>query len=349
MGANTFGHHFQFHSFGESHGSALGCVIDGCPAGLAVDFEFLQNELSRRKPGQSQGQIVSARNEQDQAEILSGVFEGKTLGTPIAVIVRNADARSSDYQDIKNQSRAGHADDIWSEKFGHRDHRGGGRSSGRETVARVIAGAFAKMLLKQLHPDLNIVGFTTKIGNNEISNQEKIKFITAAQKIINAADNYQARFPVEDQEKIRKLLMGAQESGESYGAQAEIRAFNMPKSLGQPVFHKLKSDLAAAVMSIGAVASFQVGTGRPEEMRGTEFHKQAISEVYGGIRGGISTGEDLIIQVKFKPTSSILDVAKKGRHDPCIVTRALPVIEAMVACVIADHCLLKRLDRLDQF
>lgn len=344
MGANTFGHHFQFHSFGESHGGALGCVIEGCPSGVKVDLEFLQNEMNRRRPGTNKDQIVSARKEADQVEILSGVFEGMTLGTPIAVIVRNQDAKSEDYDKIKSQARAGHADDVWSEKFSHRDHRGGGRSSGRETIARVIAGAFAKMLIKQIHPEFKIIGFATQISEIKISEQEKNKFLKS--KSENPADEFQARFPIEDQNKIRDLLTKAQETGESYGAKAEIRAMHMPKSLGQPVFHKLKSDLAAAIMSIGAVSSFQVGLGNPEEMKGTEFHAQSDSAVYGGIRGGISTGEDLIIEVKFKPTSSILDIAKKGRHDPCIVTRAIPVVESMVACVLADHLLLKRLDQV---
>lgn len=347
MGANTFGHHFQFHSFGESHGSALGCVIEGCPSGLNVDLDFLQNELDRRKPGFNPDQIASQRNESDQAEILSGVFEGKTLGTPIAVIIRNQDAKSQDYNQIKNSPRAGHADDVWSDKFSHRDHRGGGRSSGRETVARVIAGSFAKMLLKQIHPELKICAFTTQISDLKLPVEEKNNFLQKA-KIDKGylQDSFQARFPLKDQSAIKSLLSNALESGESYGAKAEIRVFGMPKSLGQPVFHKLKSDLATALMSIGAVSSFQLGLGNPEQMKGTEFHQKSASEVYGGIRGGISTGEDLVLEIKFKPTSSILDVAKKGRHDPCIVTRALPVIEAMVACVLADHALLRRLDQI---
>ena len=344
MGANTFGHHFQFHSFGESHGTALGCVIEGCPSGVPVDLEFLQSEMNRRRPGQNSKQVVSGRNEADQIEILSGVFEGKTLGTPIAVIVRNQDAKSEDYKEIKTQARAGHADDVWSNKFSHRDHRGGGRSSGRETIARVIAGAFGKMLIKNLHPELKITGFTTQVSDLKLTESEKNQFLSNTGN--NPADAFQARFPIADQNKIRDLLTKAQETGESFGAKAEIRVTGMPKSLGQPVFHKLKSDLASAIMSIGAVSSFQVGTGNPEEMKGTDFHSDSQSQVYGGIRGGISTGEDLIIEVKFKPTSSILDVAKKGRHDPCIVTRAIPVIEAMVACVLADHVLLKRLDQV---
>lgn len=344
MAANTFGQYFQFHSFGESHGTALGCVIDGCPAGVSFDIELLKRELSRRRPGQST--VVSARKETDNPEILSGVFEDKTLGTPIAVIVRNQDAQSSDYQEIKNNPRSGHADDVWKLKFGHRDYRGGGRSSGRETISRVIAGAVARMLIQKLNPNIQVLGFTTQIFDLEISDVEKANFLKNRKSSMYPADEFPARFPIRQKERVTELLETAVKNGESYGAKAEIRIFNLPPGLGQPVFHKLKSDLAMAIMSIGAVSSFQLGVGNPVEMRGTDFHQKEQADVYGGIRGGISTGEEVIIEIQFKPTSSILDVAKKGRHDPCIVTRALPVVEAMVNCVIADHLLLARLDQI---
>lgn len=350
MGANTFGHHFQIHSFGESHGSALGCVIEGCPAQVPFDSEFLQKQLHRRRPGHhglQLGEVVSQRNESDEAEVLSGVFEGKTLGTPIAIVVRNKDARSQDYDLVRHSPRPGHADDVWFQKFGHSDHRGGGRSSGRETVARVMGGAVAQMILKKLRPNLKIVGYSTQVGPLLISEEDRKKLInTALHQEGHPQDAYFARFPSQKDHEVRDLLRQAQETGESYGAKAEIRVLNMEGGLGQPVFHKLKSDLAAAFLSVGAVAAVQIGEGSPENEKGTEFHQMNTGSQYGGIRGGISTGEDLILQVTLKPTSSILDTAKKGRHDPCIATRAIPVLEAMTALVLADHLLLKRLDQI---
>jgi chorismate synthase len=349
MGANTFGHQFQIHSFGESHGAALGCVVEGCPSNLLFDIEFLKSQIARRRPGHhglQTGEVVSQRNETDEPEILSGVFEGKTLGTPIAMIVRNQDARSEDYQKIQSSPRAGHADDVWQMKFGHRDHRGGGRSSGRETVARVMGGAVAMMLLRQLQPQLRILGFSTQVGPLVLSEQDKAAFLGSSHQALHPQDSYFARFPSQKNQEVRELLKQAQASGESYGARAEIRVTGMPQGLGQPVFHKLKSDLAAAMMSVGAVSAFQLGEGTPESQKGTDFHQSGGAVSYGGIRGGISTGEDLIMQVSLKPTSSILDVAKKGRHDPCIVIRAIPILEAMTALVLADHLLLQRTDRI---
>jgi len=344
MSANTFGTRFQIHTFGESHGTALGCVIDGCPSNLIFDFELLKTELERRRPGHhglQTGEIVSQRNETDEPEILSGVFEGKTLGTPIAIIVKNQDARSQDYQSIQSNPRAGHADDVWKMRFGHRDPRGGGRSSGRETVARVMGGAVAKMILKVAAPEMKILGFSTQIGPLKLTAEERNQFVQQQHSEAYPQDKYFARFPSSRDQEVRDLLKQAQANGESYGAKVEIRVQKMLPGLGQPVFHKLKSDLAAALMSVGAVAGFQLGEGDPESEMGTQFHQQSESSNYGGIRGGISTGEDLILQVTLKPTSSILDVAKKGRHDPCIATRAIPVLESMVALVLADHLLWK--------
>jgi len=344
MSANTFGTRFQIHTFGESHGTALGCVIDGCPSNLEFDLDLLKKELERRRPGHhglQTGEVVSQRNESDEPEILSGVFEGKTLGTPIAIIVRNQDARSQDYKAIAQNPRAGHADDVWQMKFSHRDPRGGGRSSGRETVARVMGGAVAKMLLKKMAPELKILGFSTQIGLLKLAENEKAQFLQQKQAEAYPQDKFFARFPSTQDQKVHELLKTAQASGESYGAKVEIRVQNMPSGLGQPVFHKLKSDLAAALTSVGAVAGFQLGEGNPESEMGTKFHQNSESSNYGGIRGGISTGEDLILQVTLKPTSSILDVAKKGRHDPCIATRAIPVLESMVALVLVDHLLWK--------
>lgn len=340
MSANSFGSRFVISSFGESHGAALGVLIDGCPAGVHFDMSLLVKELERRRPGHHQGQqqVVSGRMETDTPEVLSGVFEGKTLGTPIAIIVRNQDARSQDYESIKKAPRAGHADDMWKEKFQHSDHRGGGRSSGRETVSRVMAGSVAQMLMKQASPRTHVVGYASQIGAFKLTADERVKVSS-----VNP-DQFQARFPSAQHEKVAEMLKKAQDEGESYGGIAEILIQAPPKSLGQPVFHKLKSDLAQAFMSVGATHGFELGGGIEDiSLKGTEFHGGS-GEQYGGIRGGISTGENITLRVSFKPTSSILDIAKKGRHDPCIVTRAIPVLEAMTWLVLADHYLWSKTD-----
>lgn len=317
MSANLFGQRLQMMSFGESHGSAMGVVIDGLPAGIVYDEKTLLHELDRRRPGSSA--TVTARNESDQPEILSGIFEGKTLGTPIAVIIRNQDARSQDYTMIASVPRAGHADDVWKNKFGHSDPRGGGRSSGRETVSRVIGGAFAKMHNQQTYPQMQIESKILRVGDLYLDSPEK-------------------------QNQLEKKLIQAKENGESFGGEALLQIKNPPSNLGQPVFHKLKSDLAGAFMSIGAVCGVRLGQGDTIQ-DGTQFHSQKNQDQYGGIRGGISTGETIEFIVEFKPTSSILDVAKKGRHDPCIIPRALPVLEAVAHFVIADHILWQKTDR----
>lgn len=340
--ASEFGKHFRIQSFGESHGAALGAVIDGCPAGVLFDEALLLKEMARRRPGQhglSANAVVSPRQEKDQPEILSGVFEGKTLGTPIAVIVRNEDARSKDYDQIKTTPRAGHADDVWKNKFGHSDPRGGGRSSGRETLARVIGGSFAQMFLKQVFPSLKIQGYAIKIGPFELKESERNQAIKVS------VDDFTARFPSSRHEEVKTALQQLQEKGDSWGGVAEVRVRGMPQNLGQPIFHKLKSDLAMAMMSVGATSAFELGEGiESSTQSGQQFHQG--EQPYGGIRGGISTGEDLLFRVHFKPTSSILNVAKQGRHDPCIVPRAIPVLEAMTALVLADHALWQRLDRV---
>lgn len=337
MSANRFGHIFQVTTFGESHGAGLGVVIEGCPAGVAFDELLLKKDLDRRRPGKELW--VSQRNELDQPEILSGVFAGKTLGTPIAILVRNQDARSEDYEQIKTAARAGHADDVWQNKFGHRDHRGGGRSSGRETLCRVMAGSVAKMVIKALSPETRFAVLASRIGDFEITETEKKSFLSGDLD----SDQYVARFPSSRDQQVKELLIRARESGESYGGTAEIHVLQPPKNLGQPVFHKLKSDLAQAMMSVGATAG--VSIGETSDAPGTQFHSQGEAP-YGGIRGGISTGQTIQLSVQIKPTSSILDVAKKGRHDPCIVPRALVVFEAMTALVLCDHLLWSRLDRI---
>ncbi len=342
MSGNSFGQRFVMTSFGESHGPAMGVIIDGCPAGLEFDEALLVAELRRRRPGQEgiQQQVVTQRSESDSPEILSGVHQGKTLGTPIAIVVRNANQKSSDYDHVKD--RAGHADDVWRKKFLHSDPRGGGRSSGRETVSRVMAGAVAQMLLKQVSPATKIIGYASQVGPLQLSVEEEQKFLSRQTR----ADEFVARFPSVDQDAVKNLLLQAREQGQSYGGLAKLTILAPPANLGQPVFHKLKSDLAGAIMGVGAVAGVEIGDGFDSAQKlGTDFH-QSASSVYGGIRGGISTGETITLKVAFKPTSSILDVSKNGRHDPCIVTRAIPVLEAMIALVLADHLLWSRQDRL---
>ncbi|MFK8138105.1 MAG: chorismate synthase [Bdellovibrionales bacterium] len=341
MGGNSFGKHFVVTSFGESHGPAMGVVIDGCPAGLEIDMDILKADLSRRRPGQSE--LVTARNELDEPEILSGVFQGKTIGSPITVVIRNKDQKSEDYEQIKSSPRRGHADDIWLNKYGHSDYRGGGRASGRETVSRVIAGSFAKMLLKKLYPNLSIYAFSKQIFEYEL-NQNELSSISPDTKI----DNFPARFPeLSKAKKIEELLLDAKKEGKSYGGIVEFRVENMIENLGQAVFHKLKSELSSALLSIGATTGVSFGDAEnAANTEGVEFHNQSISP-YGGLRGGMSTGETILGSLTFKPTSTVLDNAKKGRHDPCILPRAIPVVEAMIALTIIDHLLWSKLDRLD--
>lgn len=342
MSANSFGSRFVITTFGESHGTALGVLIDGCPAGVQFNEALLLKELERRRPGVhgDSAQIVSNRAETDIPEVLSGVFEQKTLGTPIVITVRNKDARSQDYAQIKNTPRTGHADDVWKNKFAHSDHRGGGRSSGRETVARVMAGSVAQMMFQSASVPTKVYGYASQIGSVQLTEAERKA--VPSQNI----DAFQARFPSPRHTQVAELLKKAQEDGESYGGIAEILIQNPPANLGQPVFHKLKSDLTQAFMSLGATNGVELGLGFEAVAKpGTAFHVAGSAD-YGGIRGGISTGEDILLRISFKPTSSLLDVAKKGRHDPCIVTRAIPVLEAMTWIVLADHYLWARTDRL---
>lgn len=340
VSANSFGELFKITTFGESHGEALGVVIEGCPSGVFFNRELLDLNLQRRRPGQSS--ITTSRNETDSPEILSGVFESRTLGTPICIIVRNQDQKSGDYAAIKNEPRVGHADDTWLNKFKHVDHRGGGRSSGRETLARVIAGSVAQMLCLEIFPEIKIKSFASQIAGFSLTAEERNQLWD-----VNVWE-LPSRFPsTEKNAAINSLLEDAKVQGESYGGVVEVQIKNIPRGLGQPVFHKFKADLAAAIMGIGATTSFEFGAGRhATEQKGTEFHNDFLSPSYGGIRGGLTTGELVQFQVGFKPTSSIKDTAKKGRHDPCIVPRAVPVVEAMTWLLLADHLLWSRLDRV---
>jgi chorismate synthase len=325
--ANTFGQRFRVSTFGESHGAAMGVVIDGCPAGVRWDATVLEEALARRRPGS--GAAVSSRQEADHPELLSGVHEGVTLGTPIALLTRNVDARSGDYAALEaavaagGNPRPGHADDVWRAKFGVSDVRGGGRSSGRETWARVAGGAVARLFAQQCVPDLRVRAWPSRIAGRDL--QETTGGLTL---------------------EVESLLAQAKEQGLSYGGLVEAKIEGLPPGLGQPVFHKLKADLASAVMGIGATMGVEFGAGFDvADAEGSVFHADG-QQPYGGLRGGLSTGEPLVLRVAFKPTSSVLHVARSGRHDPCIVPRAAPVVEAMLWLVVADHLLWARTDKV---
>jgi chorismate synthase len=329
---NTFGRLLTTTTFGESHGAALGAVIDGCPAGIAMDVSDFESALARRRPGQST--MTTSRSEPDQPQVLSGIFEGKTLGTPIAVVVYNQDARPSDYS--PGLLRPGHADEVWQAKYGVRDWRGGGRSSGRETLSRVIAGVVARKILPK---EISIVSFTRSVGQH------------TAQKIpssltLEQVDHHPTRCPdATVADAIAKELVTCKESGDSRGGIAELWVDGLPAGLGQPVFKKLKSELAAGMMSIGGTIGVEFGDGFQSTHRtGTEFHQDRSRA--GGIQGGLSNSDRLLMRVAFKPASTLGMNAKKGRHDPCIVPRAIPVVDAMAALVLADFYLASRLDRI---
>ncbi len=331
MRGNTFGQFFSVTTFGESHGPALGVVIDGCPAGIDLGVEDLAQAMVRRRPGQSA--LTSPRKEDDIPEILSGIFEGKTLGTPIAVVTRNRDVRSEDYD--PNFFRPGHADKVWQDKFGHRDWRGGGRASGRETLSRVIAGVVAEKILP---PSVKIIGFTRAVGSIEA---QEIPSPLTREKV----DEHSTRCPdLKMASQMEKEILAAKEAGDSRGGIVEIWIDGATAGWGEPVFRKLKSELAAAFMSVGATSGVEFGPGFDgSQISGKKFH--ADPENYGGLLGGLATGDRIVARVAFKPTSAVGTTAKMGRHDPCIIPRAVPVIDAMTALVLADFHLASRLDR----
>lgn len=332
MRGNTFGQFLTLTTFGESHGVALGAIIDGCPSGIKLSVEDIQHELDRRRPGQSK--LTTSRQEGDNAELLSGVFEGHTLGSPIAVIVRNHDARSKDYD--PNYFRAGHADRVWQDKYGRRDWRGGGRASGRETIGRVIGGVVASKILPE---GVNIVGFTRQIGTIEATNLPD----TLTRDIV---DQHPTRCPDLDAAKrMEEDLLACKEAGDSRGGIAEIWVDNIPRGLGEPVFFKAKSALIGALTSIGAVVGATLGDAHHDaQTPGQLFHKgisgsgkdAGISPAANGIQGGITNGERIRLLVYFKPASTVGSMATSGRHDPCIIPRAIPVLESMVALTLAD-------------
>lgn len=351
---NSFGHIFRYTSWGESHGPALGAVIDGCPPEIPLSEDDIQPFLDRRRPGQSQN--VSQRREDDRVEILSGVFEGKTTGTPISLLIRNEDQRSKDYGDIADKFRPGHADLTYFLKYGNRDYRGGGRSSARETAARVAAGGVAQAVLRTMCPKLAITGFLCQMGDDRIEN-------------FDAGEIGRNDFFCPDKEAARRwdamLTRIRKDENDSIGAIVEIRASGAPAGLGAPIYAKLDTDIAAAMMSINAVKGVEIGEGmKAATLRGSENADEMwmedgtlrfSSNHAGGILGGISTGQEIITRFAVKPTSSILtprrsitksgentDIIAKGRHDPCVGIRAVPVGEAMMALVLVDHLLLHR-------
>jgi len=353
MSGNRFGTLFQYQSFGESHGPAIGCVIDGVPPRIPLSEEDIQHYLERRKPGQSKH--TTQRKEPDQVQILSGVFEGQTTGTPIGLLIENQDARSKDYGDIKDTFRPGHADFSYHEKYGIRDYRGGGRSSARETAMRVAAGAVARKILNNALGDkVSIRGAVVQVGPHKI-NRHCWDWDQVDQNPFWCPDKDAAAL-------WDSFLNDQRKKGSSAGAIVEVHASGIPAGLGAPVYDKLDADLAKAMMSINAVKAIEIGAGFESAEWGGERNADAIragkdgpefqSNNAGGILGGISTGQDVIVRVAFKPTSSILtpvetvdkdgnetEVVTKGRHDPCVGLRGTPVCEAMMACVLADHWL----------
>jgi chorismate synthase len=352
MSGNVFGSIFRVMTFGESHGPYIGMVIDGLQPGLSINPDEIQKELDRRRPGQSD--LVTPRQETDRAEIVSGIFEGKTTGTPLCILIRNQDQRSQDYRNLQNLLRPGHASFTYLQKYGIFDYRGGGRASGRETASRVAAGAVAKQLLR--HRNIQIFAYTRQIGEVEI---ESVDFSEIEKNPVRCPDSKAAS-------KMAKTIFQAQQDGDSLGGVIEIVVKNCPPGLGEPVFNKLDADLSQALMSIGAVKAFEMGGGFSAayqrgsgfndlfyyDLKAKKFHTQTNQA--GGILGGISNGEDLVMRIAVKPPSSIskgqntvdlsgqpAELEIKGRHDPCICPRVVPVAEAMVALVLIDHLLMQ--------
>lgn len=353
MSGNSFGRLFTVTTFGESHGVAIGCIVDGCPPGLPLVEADIQKDLERRRPGRSRH--TTQRNEPDQVEILSGVFEGLTTGTPIGLLVRNTDQRSRDYGDIKDKFRPGHADYSYQQKYGIRDYRGGGRSSARETTMRVAAGAIARKYLKR-RLGIEIRGYLSQLGD-----------MTLAAKDLDAVD--ENPFFCADPERIDALaefMDGLREAGDSIGAKISVLASGVPPGLGEPVFDKLEADLAHGLMSINAVKGVELGAGfAAVTQRGSQHRDELTPQGFskndaGGTLGGISSGQAILASIALKPTSSIsvpgktidksgksTEIVTRGRHDPCVGLRATPIAEAMVALVLMDHYLRHRAQNAD--
>jgi len=350
MAGNSFGKLFNLTTFGESHGVALGGVIDGCPPGLDIDIDAIQNELDRRKPGQSE--IVTQRKEPDTVKFLSGIFEGKTTGTPIGFIIENANQKSKDYSHIKDVYRPSHADYTYDKKYGVRDYRGGGRSSARETVCRVVAGAIAKQILK----GVEIHAYVSSVGDISIDTPvSALDFSKTETNIVRCPDTAVAEKMIERIKEIRK-------EGDTIGGTVGCVIKNVPVGLGEPVFDKLHAELGKAMLSINAVKGFEYGSGfEGAKMKGSQHNDifnadgSTKTNLSGGIQGGISNGMDIYFNVAFKPVATIMqsqetidnrgnvvDMHGKGRHDPCVVPRAVPIVEAMAALVLADFYLINK-------
>jgi chorismate synthase len=348
MSGNTIGKLFTVTTFGESHGPAMGCIVDGCPPGMALSEQDLQGDIDRRRTGTSH--FVSQRRESDQVRILSGVFEGRTTGTPIGLLIENTDARSRDYEKIKDRFRPGHADYTYQHKYGFRDYRGGGRSSARETVMRVAAGAVARKYLSE-RAGIRICGYLSQIGALRID-------------AVNPEFAYQNPFFCPDPsriEELEKLMWAIRGEGDSVGARVTVIATGVPPGLGEPVFDRLDADIAHALMSINAVKAVEIGAGAAAaQQKGSEHRDELTPKGFssnhaGGVLGGISSGQDVVAHITLKPTSSIqvpgstidvvgnpVEVVTTGRHDPCVGLRATPIAEAMLAIVLMDHYLRHR-------
>ncbi len=356
---NTFGKIFRLTSFGESHGRGIGGIIDGCPAGIELDVELIQNDLARRKPGQSK--ITTQRKEPDQVEFLSGVFEGKTQGTPIAFAVWNKNQHSNDYNDLKDIYRPSHADYTYSKKYGTRDHRGGGRSSARETIARVVAGAIAKQILSKVGVKVN--AYVSQVGEIALNKTyQQLDLSKTEENIVRCPD-------AETASKMIARIEQAAKDRDTVGGVITGVASGVPVGWGEPVFNKLHADLGGAMLGINAVKGFEYGSG----FEGTKLSGSQHNDVFvhtndgihtktnnsGGIQGGISNGEDIYFNVAFKPIATLLKeqntvdknsneitINPKGRHDPCVLPRAVPIVEAMAALVLVDHFLLSKLNSI---
>lgn len=354
MAGNTFGNFFKLTTFGESHGRAIGGVLDGCPAGLELDFEAVQKDLDRRKPGQSA--IVTQRKEPDTVEFYSGIFEGKTTGTPIGFAIHNTNQKSQDYSHIKDSYRPSHADYVYDQKYGFRDYRGGGRSSARETASRVVGGAIAKQFLQ----GIEINAFVSQVGALQmVKAYNELDFSLIESNPVRCPDPEMAHKMEEYIKKIKK-------EGDTVGGVITCVAQNVPIGLGEPVFDKLHADLGKAMLSINAVKGFEYGSGfEGVKMKGSEHNDQfntngtTKTNYSGGIQGGVSNGMDIYFNVAFKPVATVIQPYEtidkegnkvmtqgKGRHDPCVVPRAVPIVEAMTALVLADFMLLGRGSKL---
>ncbi|MES2591718.1 MAG: chorismate synthase [Bacteroidota bacterium] len=364
MAGNSFGKLFTLITFGESHGEAMGGIIDGCPAGLLIDINFIQTELDRRKPGQSS--IVTQRKESDKVEFLSGIFEGKTTGTPIGFIVRNENQKTKDYEHLSDAYRPSHADYTYDIKYGIRDYNGGGRSSARETVSRVVAGAIAKLILRQY--GITIQAYTSQVGDIQLlKDYQNLNLSKTDSNSVRCPDELIAETMIHRIEQARK-------AGDTVGGVISCVIKGTPAGLGEPVFDKLHADLGKAMLSINAVKGFEYGSGFDgTKMNGSEHNDSFIpnpnseenrnistkTNHSGGIQGGISNGEDIYFRVAFKPVATIMqkqntvnskgeavELMGKGRHDPCVLPRAVPIVEAMAALVLVDHLLRNKSTRI---